>query len=70
MNRRVFLRSMGLGAATLAMPRILPAREDDADRPNIILIMADDVSAKEWTSPSFVALGPAGNPFGRQQPVR
>ena len=48
MNRRAFLRSMGLGAAALAMPRILPAREADADRPNIILIMADDVSAKEF----------------------
>jgi len=38
-NRRAFLRSLGLGAAALALPRSLAAEHP---RPNVILAMTDD----------------------------
>ena len=40
-NRRDFLKAVGLGAAALAAPRWLSA--DEPAGPNIILIMADDI---------------------------
>jgi len=43
MNRRDFLSLVGTGAAALAMPRHLFGRSAKAQRPNIILIMNDDM---------------------------
>jgi arylsulfatase A-like enzyme len=43
MNRRDFLRVMGSGAAALAMPRHLFASSAETQRPNIVLIMNDDM---------------------------
>jgi len=42
-TRRVFLKNIGLGAASLALPGYLKASERSVPRPNIILIMADDL---------------------------
>ena len=42
-DRRSFLRTMGLGAAALAAPRWNPAHAAPADKPNIVLIMSDDM---------------------------
>jgi len=47
-NRRRFIKAMGLGAAALAMPGCLSAasqtsRKGLSDKPNIIVIMADDL---------------------------
>ncbi len=41
LSRRAFLRSMGLGAAALALPRGLRAAR--GERPDIVLIMSDDM---------------------------
>lgn len=48
LSRRDFVKGVGLGAASLALPRGLWAGETLTRRPNIILIMADDVSAREF----------------------
>jgi arylsulfatase A-like enzyme len=44
MNRRAFLRTLGLGAAALAAPRLANAvrSADTASKPNILFIFADD----------------------------
>ena len=44
-TRRDFLKALGLGAASLALPGYLRAAGSDsaAKKPNIILIMADDL---------------------------
>jgi len=47
-NRRDFLKTIGLGAAALAVPGCVSTRQPQggkvqAGRPNIILIMADDM---------------------------
>jgi len=43
-TRRHFLKSIGLGAAAMAMPRFVrAAKASGAKRPNIILIMSDDM---------------------------
>ena len=42
-KRRDFLKTMGLGASALAIPRALFSRTDAAKKPNIVLIMADDM---------------------------
>ena len=42
MNRRDFLRTLGLGAAAAAVPRDLFAAKADTVKPNIILILTDD----------------------------
>ncbi len=46
MNRRGFMKSVGLGVTAMTLPglRGTAKRESTEDRPNIILIMADDVS--------------------------
>jgi len=44
-DRRDFLRAMGLGAATAAVPGWLYAGEPAGSRPNIIFIMSDDHAA-------------------------
>jgi len=42
MNRRNFLKAAGLAAAAVALPRTLRAASQDAKRPNILFIFADD----------------------------
>ena len=42
-TRRNFLKTIGLGAASLVLPGSLKAVEPKGSRPNIILIMADDL---------------------------
>jgi arylsulfatase len=42
-SRRDFLKTIGLGAASLALPGSLKAAGPKGSRPNIILIMADDL---------------------------
>lgn len=42
-NRRELLRTAGIGAAALAAPRVLWAAPDPRRRPNIVLILADDM---------------------------
>jgi arylsulfatase A len=41
-TRRDFLKAMGVGAATLMVPKELRA-ESDSKRPNIVLVLADDL---------------------------
>ena len=43
MNRRDFLRTVGLGAAA-AMAKTLPAAQSENDRPNILWILSEDIS--------------------------
>ncbi len=46
MDRRDFLKSLGLGAPALALPRVMPIRGDLAPPekpPHIVIIMADDM---------------------------
>jgi len=42
-TRSEFLKSVGLGAAALAMPRFAPAGPAAARKPNIVFILADDL---------------------------
>ena len=42
-ERRNFLKAMSLGAASLLMPKSLSAVEADRKKPNIVLILADDL---------------------------
>ena len=42
MNRRQFLRTVGLGATALAMPRISGAASVESPKPNFLFIFADD----------------------------
>lgn len=42
-NRRGFIKAIGLGAVSLAMPRSLAAAARNPEKPNVILIMADDL---------------------------
>jgi len=49
MNRRHFLQTAALGAATMwAGPRLRGAAASDRRPPNLIVLMADDCSAKEY----------------------
>jgi len=43
MERRGFLKTMGIGTASLALPRSVWAARSAADRPNFIIILADDM---------------------------
>ena len=43
MKRRDFLKTTAAGAAAMLMPGAAPAQQPGADRPNIILIMVDDM---------------------------
>jgi len=43
MSRRDFMTTMGLSAAALAVSRAAPAQQKASDRPNIVLIMSDDM---------------------------
>lgn len=49
-NRRDFLRSIASGAMALALQRPLFSKTNEAERPNIILCMADDMG---WGDPGF-----------------
>jgi arylsulfatase A len=46
MNRRSFLRTMGMGAASLVLRRRLASGEPAAEQPNFVLIHVDDLG---WT---------------------
>ena len=43
LTRRDILRAMGLGAAGLALPRVLGCQDAVKSKPNIVLIMVDDM---------------------------
>lgn len=49
MKRRQFLRALGAGAATLAMPGRLRA-DGQSDRPNILVMLCDDMG---WGQPGY-----------------
>lgn len=42
MNRRGFLKAIGLGAAAMAVPRIATAKGPLKGKPNVILVITDD----------------------------
>jgi len=46
MNRRGFLKQLGLGMASLALPRMLCA--DDGKRPNVLFLCVDDMN--DWVA--------------------
>ena len=43
LNRRNFLKAAGLAAASFALPPVCKGADKSADKPNIIIIMADDM---------------------------
>ena len=43
LTRRGMLKAMGIGAAAIAAPGVLRAAKTTAGKPNIVLIMADDM---------------------------
>ena len=47
LNRRNFLKMMGLGAASLVMPKRLFADEGSAGKPNFVFILIDDMGFKD-----------------------
>ena len=79
LNRREFIGQMSLGVGALStcsatakgLGNILTREQAKADRPNIILIMADDVSSKEFgcygnknhNTPTLDALAHSGAMF-------
>jgi len=75
LNRRNFLKTVGLGAAAVALPRHLFARERSADgekRPNVLFIAVDDLRPqlgcyghKQMLSPNIDRLGAEGVIFLR-----
>jgi len=71
-TRRAFLRQIGSGAlATAALPASLAAAEREAERPNIVLIMADDLGYEcvganggtSYTTPHLDKLAATGMRF-------
>jgi len=75
-NRRQFIKAIGLGAASLAMPSCLSAASRNskkplADKPNVILIMADDLGyeclgcygSKSYNTPVLDELAATGVRF-------
>jgi len=44
MNRRDFLRTVGLGAAAIVVPTELPGAQPNKDRPNILWVLSEDIS--------------------------
>lgn len=44
MNRRDFLRTVGLGAAAIVVPGELPGAQPNEDRPNVLWILSEDIS--------------------------
>lgn len=48
MNRREFLKSVGVGVVAVGIAPSFSDAKDKDSKPNIILIMADDISAKDF----------------------
>ena len=48
MNRREFLKSVGVGVVAVGIAPSSSDSKDKGSQPNIILIMADDISAKDF----------------------
>ncbi len=48
MNRREFMRGIGMGAAALALSETAPAATGNQKKPNILFIMVDDYGS-QWT---------------------
>ncbi|MGB2820428.1 MAG: sulfatase, partial [Phycisphaerae bacterium] len=42
MNRRDFLKTLGMGAASLAVPELAPSQDEPKRRPNFIIFFTDD----------------------------
>ena len=79
-TRRSFLKMTGIGAAALAAPRVARAANTDAEKPNILLILVDDLGfgdlssfgATDLKSPNIDKLFAAGvrvDPFYANCPV-
>ena len=69
-TRREFLKMLGLGAASLAVPAYVKASQRSSSQPNIILIMADDLGYSdigcyggEIKTPNLDALAAGGLRF-------
>ena len=55
-SRRIFLKSLGLGAAAMAAScAVAPKADKDRSRPNVVLIMTDDQGYGDF--------GATGNPI-------
>ncbi|MFH1738813.1 MAG: sulfatase [bacterium] len=74
-TRRTLIKTMGLGAAALAMPKILPAAKESGDgekKPNVLFIAVDDLRPqihcyghKQMISPYMDSLASEGVIFSR-----
>jgi arylsulfatase A-like enzyme len=71
-TRREFLKRVGLGAAALAVPQLLPAAAvQPPRRPNVVFILADDLGwpdtalygSKYYQTPNIDALAKRGMMF-------
>ena len=71
MDRRTFLRAVGVGAAAWALPRVARGAQAKAEKPNIVLIMADDLGYEclgcdggtSYQTPNLDKLAAAGTRF-------
>ncbi len=72
-NRRSFLRTVGLGTAALAMPTSLTSGQTRKRKPNILIVIADDMAchdcgaygSKEVRTPNIDRLAGEGMTFDR-----
>ncbi len=70
-NRRIFLKTVGLGASSLGLSGFLQANKKKSTQPNIIFIMADDLGyeglscygSKSYSTPELDKLAETGIKF-------